>query len=72
MAHVDVGQNPVPPVNLKVDGHPKNTTWLVGFDPYPYWTAVIKSIQITFPASDDFWEDFQYVLRAGRYEKCSN
>ena len=33
---MDVGQNPVPPVNLKVDGHPKNTTWLVGFDPYPY------------------------------------
>ena len=29
-------QKPVPPVNLKVDGHPKNTTWLVGFDPYPY------------------------------------
>jgi len=24
--HMDVGQNPVPPVNLKVDGHPKNTT----------------------------------------------
>jgi len=23
---LDVGQNPVPPVNLKVDGHPKNTT----------------------------------------------
>ena len=22
ISHVDVGQNPVPPVNLKVDGHP--------------------------------------------------
>ena len=33
--HMDVGQNPVPPVNLKVDG--TYTTWLVGFDPYPYF-----------------------------------
>ena len=30
--YVDVGQNPVPPVKLKVDGHPEKTTWLVGFD----------------------------------------
>ena len=35
MAHMDVGQNPVPPVNLKVDGHPKNTTWLSRFWPIP-------------------------------------
>ena len=24
--YVDVGQNPVPPVKLKVDGHPEKTT----------------------------------------------
>ena len=40
---LDVGQNPVPPVNLKVDGHPEKTTWLVGFDPYPIPKIIIKS-----------------------------
>ena len=50
ISHVDVGQNPVPPVNLKVDGHPLYQM-ISRFWPIPMFSP---EVPIIFPWSSPF------------------